>query len=186
MSGPMLTRREEEALRHLDFCCWEDSEQGGGGWCDIRSFARSFGVGYCWSSQLLGTLSVRELVEGRRGRLKQYAPTAQGAAFLADLDMVRPTLDEYRERLRGLTNAELVELTGAEILGAAVLESRGRGGGFTDDCVGACYDEAQRRGNIDLYKRGHNEALRSQGHHRAQARVSTPLSFGEPERVGGK
>jgi hypothetical protein len=64
---------------------------------------------------------------------------------------MRPTLDEYRQQLRTLSNRELVERAGSHILSAAVLESRAPGRySWDDEAAGACYDEARRRGNPDL------------------------------------
>lgn len=99
--------------------------------------------------------------------------------------MSRPTLDEYRAKLRTLPNSELVDKTGSEILGAVILEVHGRGGGWADECVSACYDEAKRRGNPDLYERGYRMALRSQGHEASREPLMS-LSVGEPEEAEGK
>lgn len=98
---------------------------------------------------------------------------------------VRPTIEEYRERLKGLSNAELVDKSGAEILGAAVMARFRSNDGWADDCAGACYDEAVRRGNPDLYQRGYNEAVRSQGHLSLVGKVTTPVCVGEPGTEGG-
>jgi hypothetical protein len=95
---------------------------------------------------------------------------------------VRPTIEEYRKQLRSLTNAELVDRCGAEILGAAVMARFDRlNNGWADDCADACYDEAIRRDNVGLYQRGFNAAVRSQGHHGMVRKVSTPLHVGEPQ-----
>lgn len=78
--------------------------------------------------------------------------------------MARPMIEEYRAQLRGLSNEDLVARTSREILGAAVMARFRNNDGWADDCADACYDEAVRRGNVDLYQRAYNSAVRSQGH----------------------
>lgn len=97
--------------------------------------------------------------------------------------MSERSIERYRKELRGLTNEELIDRCGVEILGAAVLGSRAPSrAGWVDDCCDACYDEAKRRGNPDLYQRGFNEAVRSQGHRGMVRPVTTPVAVGEPKR----
>ena len=62
------------------------------------------------------------------------------------------------------TDAELVEYVCDNARGAAILSSRGHGMSSYDDKCGLAYDEATRRGKPDLYKRGHDMAVRSFGY----------------------
>lgn len=69
-------------------------------------------------------------------------------------------IQSYRRKLRGLSNPELVDEAGSQILGAAVMEGFSRfNDGWADECAMACLDEADRRGNRDLYQRGFNSAV---------------------------
>ena len=88
-------------------------------------------------------------------------------------------LDAYREKLRGMSNAELADEAGSAILGAAVMARMRSNDGSHDDKADACYSEAERRGNLDLYQRGYNSAVRSQGHTALVGEVTTPLDYRE-------
>lgn len=81
-----LTDGEKDALCLLDWCCWDDSEQGGDGWVRIGAFAERYEVSYCWASQLLAALERAGFAESRRSRYggqpKFYAPSEQGAALI--------------------------------------------------------------------------------------------------------
>lgn len=90
------------------------------------------------------------------------------------------SIERYCEELRGLTNAQLVERAASEIMGAAVMSSRGRRGDWFDACARACHAEATRRGNKDLYQRAYNTAVRSQGLRDLVGKVTTPLEHGDP------
>ncbi len=92
-------------------------------------------------------------------------------------------LAEYRGRLERMTNARLVQECGMRILDAAVMARFRSNDGWCDDQADACYDEARRRGNPDLYQRGYNSAVRSQGHDGMVGDVSLPVSHGEPENA---
>jgi DNA-binding IscR family transcriptional regulator len=78
----LLTPRETAALRCLDECCWDDCEQGGGGWVGIAGFAESYGVTYGWASQLLSGLRAKGFAESRRGKRLTYALSEAGGAYL--------------------------------------------------------------------------------------------------------
>lgn len=85
MSGVKVTAREKEFLRHLDWCCWENSERGGDGWCDSATFAESFGIGRYWARRVLSILEHKGLVEtiphpDRRKKL--YAPSEAGSDLI--------------------------------------------------------------------------------------------------------
>ena len=97
--------------------------------------------------------------------------------------MARPTIEEYRERLRGMTNRELVDKASGEILSAAIMNGSRFDDGWSADCADACMDEAARRGNPDLYQRAFNDAVRSQGHDGMVRDVSTPIDHGDPTLV---
>lgn len=91
-----LTRSQDEALRCLDWCCWDDAEAGGDGWCDIPRFARRFGVQYERAAQLLRSLLSMGLAESRRrrGSLRRrlhYALSERGAEYTHG--------DFYREQM---------------------------------------------------------------------------------------
>jgi hypothetical protein len=92
-------------------------------------------------------------------------------------------IEEYRAQLRGLSNEDLVARTSREILGAAVMARFRNNDGWADDCADACYDEVVRRGNVDLYQRAYNSAVRSQGHDGLVSEVTTPIEHGDPTRV---
>lgn len=100
--------------------------------------------------------------------------------------MPRPTIDEYRQRLRAMANRELVAESGQRILGAAVMARMRHNDGWDDDCADVCYEEARCRDNVDLYQRGFNSAVRSQGHHSLSGPVVTPIDHGDPALVLGE
>jgi hypothetical protein len=81
--GIKLSRRELAALRHLDWQCWEDSEAGGDGWCDVAHFSESFAVSTHWARALLRNLVTRGLAEVRGSWRRLYAPSEQGANLIA-------------------------------------------------------------------------------------------------------
>lgn len=87
----------------------------------------------------------------------------------------------YREKLSAMTNERLAQEAGMRILDAAIMNGRRSNDGWADAQADACYDEAQARGNVDLYQRGFNSAVRSQGHTGMVRSVTTPLEQGEPE-----
>jgi len=62
------------------------------------------------------------------------------------------------------TDKELVEYVCDNARGAAILSSRGHGCSSYDDKCELAYDEAKRRGKEELYKRGHDDAVRSFGY----------------------
>lgn len=88
-------------------------------------------------------------------------------------------LDSYREKLRRLSNEDLVAECGSAILGAAIMSGRRNDTGWADDQTDACYDEAERRGNPDLYQRGYNAACFSQGHTGMGREPTTPIDYRE-------
>lgn len=80
-----LGRSQDEGLRCLDHCCWDDSERGGDGWISIATFAEAFGVGHAHSSALLKGLAKRGLAEVRRPadrRRREYAVSEAGGHYL--------------------------------------------------------------------------------------------------------
>ncbi len=95
-------------------------------------------------------------------------------------DWAKAKLAEFVERLATMSNQELIDQSGQAILGAAVMAGRRSDTGLDDAKASACAAEARRRGNEDLYQRGYNSAVRSQGHRDMVRPVSTPISVGEP------
>lgn len=92
----------------------------------------------------------------------------------------RETIEEYQLRLRSMSNRSLIAESGAAILGAAVMAGFRCNDGYDDDKAYACYSEAVRRGNPDLYQRGFNDAVSSQGHQGMRSPTPTPIEVGEP------
>jgi hypothetical protein len=92
----------------------------------------------------------------------------------------------YRERLKTMTNERLAQEAGMRIHDAAIMSGRRSNDGWCDDQCDACYDEAEARGNLDLYQRGYNSAVRSQGHTDMVTDIITPLEVGEPDGVTEK
>jgi hypothetical protein len=88
-------------------------------------------------------------------------------------------LDEYRDRLRAMTNRQLIDEAGGAIHAAAIMARMRHNDGWEDDKADACYDEAVSRGNTDLYQRAFNDVARSQGHNSMRVPVSTPIEVGE-------
>jgi hypothetical protein len=80
----------------------------------------------------------------------------------------------YRARLRTMSNERLAQEAGMRILDAAIMAGRRSDDGWADDQAGACYNEAKARGNPDLYQRGFNDAVRSQGHTGMVREVTMP------------
>lgn len=94
---------------------------------------------------------------------------------------VEARLTAYRREIRSIPNAVLIDQAAGEILGAAILESRGHDdGGLADGCAMACYEEALRRGNKDLYTRAYNRVAANQGHDGMAKPVSVPIDVGDP------
>lgn len=90
-------------------------------------------------------------------------------------------LDAYRAEIRVISNRELVQRVGGEVLDAAVMAGFSRfNDGVSDARCDALSAEARRRGNPDLYVRGFNDAVRSQGHNGMVEEVSTPIDVGDP------
>lgn len=89
-------------------------------------------------------------------------------------------LEQFKRDVRTFSNQQLITEAEDHILGAAILESRGRDdGGYEDGCAMACLDEAIRRGNSDLYQRAYNEIARRQGHSQMIKEVKTPIEVGD-------
>ncbi len=91
--------------------------------------------------------------------------------------------DAYAARVAAMSNRDLVREAGHRILGAAVM-AKFRIGRLNDGSEDArcdlLYAEAVRRGNVDLYQRGFNDAARSQGHTGLCSVPTTPIEVGEP------
>lgn len=83
----------------------------------------------------------------------------------------RGSIDAYRDEIRRVSNAEIIDRTAREVLNAAIMYRFPRvNTGEHDDRCDALYEEALHRGNVDLYVRGYNHALRSQGHEPSSSR----------------
>jgi hypothetical protein len=89
-------------------------------------------------------------------------------------------LDEYKAKLAGLTNYQLVEETADRIYANARIAGSRLDDGYADHCVNACYAESASRGNTDLYQRGFNKSAEWLGQSAYAQPTPTPLSVGEP------
>jgi len=115
------------------------------------------------------------------GRGQQQA--SAGAVGSAPAKRKTYTADDFAAEVRTWSNERLIDKAGQAILGAAVMSSHSRFNNGRDDALcDAIYDECQRRDNPDLYQRGYNEAVRSQGHNGMVTSVSIPISQGEELR----
>lgn len=70
---------------------------------------------------------------------------------------------EEAEKIKPLTDAELVDYIASAVNGAAVLSSRGYGFCTFDQQCDVGYDEAARRGKSELYGQAHDRVKRSYG-----------------------
>lgn len=73
------------------------------------------------------------------------------------------TILNHTKPIQDLTDAEIVEAVEDAASGAAVLNSRGRGINLYDDACRALYNECARREKVDLYSRGHRNAMKAHG-----------------------
>lgn len=91
----------------------------------------------------------------------------------------KPTKEELAVWARALSNREIIERTASAVHEAAVMANFRSYTGLADDRADALYDEARRRGNVDLYQRGFNIVARENGHGGMCGKVSTPIEVGE-------
>ena len=102
------------------------------------------------------------------------------SAQMTDSSPQQYTVSDFAAEVRTWSNEELVSRASQAILGAAIMSRFSRLNNGRDDALSdAIYDECQRRGNLDLYQRGFNSAVLSQGHSNMTKPITIPLDQGE-------
>lgn len=78
----------------------------------------------------------------------------------------------YQDELKSLSNRELIDRCETTILSDSILSDA-----ISRVKVDACYNEAVRRGNPDLYQRGYNRIAREFGEDLGRTDTEIPIDF---------